>query len=152
MPTPWFSWSNRFELGLERTCSHGKKRSFTNTFTKWDIFLHYLWIFWTVTIVKRSIRTFIKDKTPTGLKMKSVTQQTATLKQSADARDLCQSWTIFSSNPRLQIWHQGCLLFSVGCSFGFLTRSGSGQSPTHMSNSASNWEIIEDSEATDETD
>ncbi|XP_059186889.1 RILP-like protein 1 isoform X2 [Centropristis striata] len=35
--------------------------------------------------------------------------------------------------------------------FGFLTRSGSGRSPTHMSNSASSWEIIGDSEATDET-
>ncbi|XP_037632441.1 RILP-like protein 1 isoform X1 [Sebastes umbrosus] len=35
--------------------------------------------------------------------------------------------------------------------FGFLTRSGSGRSPTHMSNSASTWEIIGDSEATDET-
>uniref|UniRef100_A0A4W6DN19 Rab interacting lysosomal protein n=1 Tax=Lates calcarifer TaxID=8187 RepID=A0A4W6DN19_LATCA len=36
--------------------------------------------------------------------------------------------------------------------FGFLTRSGSGRSPTHMSNSASSWEIIGDSEATDETE
>lgn len=36
--------------------------------------------------------------------------------------------------------------------FGLLTRSGSGRSPTHMSNSVSNWEIIGDSEATDETD
>lgn len=35
--------------------------------------------------------------------------------------------------------------------FGFLTRSGSGRSPTHMSNSASSWEIIGDSEAADET-
>ncbi|KAM6932731.1 RILP-like protein 1 isoform 1-T1 [Lycodopsis pacificus] len=35
--------------------------------------------------------------------------------------------------------------------FGFLTRSGSGRSPTHMSNSASTWEIIGDSEATDGT-
>ncbi|XP_031716631.1 RILP-like protein 1 [Anarrhichthys ocellatus] len=35
--------------------------------------------------------------------------------------------------------------------FGFLTRSGSGRSPTHMSNSASTWEIIRDSEAADET-
>ncbi|XP_034405094.1 RILP-like protein 1 [Cyclopterus lumpus] len=35
--------------------------------------------------------------------------------------------------------------------FGFLTRSGSGQSHTHMSNSASSWEIIGDSETTDET-
>ncbi|XP_075956698.1 RILP-like protein 1 [Anarhichas minor] len=34
--------------------------------------------------------------------------------------------------------------------FGFLTRSGSGRSPTHMSNSASTWEIIGDSEATNE--
>ncbi|KAI3354315.1 hypothetical protein L3Q82_018846 [Scortum barcoo] len=34
--------------------------------------------------------------------------------------------------------------------FGFLTRSGSGRSPTHMSNSASSWEIIGDSEASDE--
>lgn len=34
--------------------------------------------------------------------------------------------------------------------FGFLTRSGSGRSPTHMSSSASSWEIIGDSEATDE--
>lgn len=36
--------------------------------------------------------------------------------------------------------------------FGFLTRSGSGRSPTHMSSSVSAWEIIGDSEATDETD
>ncbi|XP_045929702.1 RILP-like protein 1 isoform X1 [Micropterus dolomieu] len=36
--------------------------------------------------------------------------------------------------------------------FGFLTRSGSSRSPTHMSNSASSWEIIGDSEATDETE
>lgn len=36
--------------------------------------------------------------------------------------------------------------------FGFLTRSGSGRSPTHMSNSASSWEIIGDSEATTETE
>lgn len=36
--------------------------------------------------------------------------------------------------------------------FGFLTRSGSSRSPTHMSNSASSWEIIGDSEATDERD
>ncbi|XP_035535404.1 RILP-like protein 1 [Morone saxatilis] len=36
--------------------------------------------------------------------------------------------------------------------FGFLARSGSGRSPTHMSSSASSWEIIGDSEATDETD
>ncbi|GAA6225013.1 RILP-like protein 1 [Lates japonicus] len=36
--------------------------------------------------------------------------------------------------------------------FGFLTRSGSGRSPTHMSNSASSWEIIGDSEATGETE
>lgn len=36
--------------------------------------------------------------------------------------------------------------------FGFLTRSGSSRSPTHMSSSASTWEIIGDSEATDETD
>ncbi|XP_041797252.1 RILP-like protein 1 isoform X2 [Chelmon rostratus] len=36
--------------------------------------------------------------------------------------------------------------------FGFLTRSGSGRSPTHMSNSASSWEIIGDSEATDGTE
>ncbi|XP_019943523.2 RILP-like protein 1 isoform X1 [Paralichthys olivaceus] len=34
--------------------------------------------------------------------------------------------------------------------FGFLTRSGAGRSPTHMSNSASGWEIIGDSEATDD--
>ncbi|XP_073344520.1 RILP-like protein 1 isoform X2 [Pagrus major] len=34
--------------------------------------------------------------------------------------------------------------------FGFLTRSGSSRSPTHMSSSASSWEIIGDSEATDE--
>ncbi|XP_068566373.1 RILP-like protein 1 [Cebidichthys violaceus] len=34
--------------------------------------------------------------------------------------------------------------------FGFLTRSGSGRSPTHMSNSTSTWEIIGDSEASDE--
>ncbi|XP_076591804.1 RILP-like protein 1 [Chaetodon auriga] len=36
--------------------------------------------------------------------------------------------------------------------FGFLTRSGSGRSPTHMSNSASSWEIIGDSEAADRTE
>ncbi|XP_044059443.1 RILP-like protein 1 isoform X2 [Siniperca chuatsi] len=36
--------------------------------------------------------------------------------------------------------------------FGFLTRTGSGRSPTHMSNSASSWEILGDSEATDETE
>ncbi|KAA8594247.1 hypothetical protein FQN60_005081 [Etheostoma spectabile] len=35
--------------------------------------------------------------------------------------------------------------------FGFLTRSGSGRSSTHISNSASSWEIIGDSEAADET-
>ncbi|XP_060928928.1 RILP-like protein 1 isoform X2 [Limanda limanda] len=34
--------------------------------------------------------------------------------------------------------------------FGFLTRSGSGPSPTHMSHSASGWEIIGDSEAADD--
>ncbi|XP_062242084.1 RILP-like protein 1 isoform X1 [Platichthys flesus] len=34
--------------------------------------------------------------------------------------------------------------------FGFLTRSGNGRSPTHMSNSASGWEIIGDSEAADD--
>ncbi|KAF7656643.1 hypothetical protein LDENG_00038170 [Lucifuga dentata] len=36
--------------------------------------------------------------------------------------------------------------------FGFLTWSGSGQSPTHMSNSASSWEIIGDSEANGEVE
>ncbi|XP_070685982.1 RILP-like protein 1 isoform X2 [Pempheris klunzingeri] len=36
--------------------------------------------------------------------------------------------------------------------FGFLARSGSGRSPTHMSSSASSWEIIGDSEATDVTE
>ncbi|KAK2847172.1 hypothetical protein Q5P01_010171 [Channa striata] len=36
--------------------------------------------------------------------------------------------------------------------FGFFTRSSSGRSPTHISSSASTWEIIGDSEATDETD
>ncbi|XP_077398277.1 RILP-like protein 1 isoform X2 [Festucalex cinctus] len=35
--------------------------------------------------------------------------------------------------------------------FGFLTWSGSGRSPTHMSNSASSWEIIADSEASGES-
>ncbi|KAK5868578.1 hypothetical protein PBY51_009578 [Eleginops maclovinus] len=35
--------------------------------------------------------------------------------------------------------------------FGFLTRSGNGWSPTHMSSSASSWEIIGDSEAGEET-
>lgn len=35
--------------------------------------------------------------------------------------------------------------------FGFLTRSGSSRSPNHMSNSASSWEIIGDSEVGDET-
>ncbi|XP_030599412.1 RILP-like protein 1 [Archocentrus centrarchus] len=36
--------------------------------------------------------------------------------------------------------------------FGFLTRSGSVPSPTHMSNSASCWEIIGDSEVNDEAE
>ncbi|XP_026227626.1 RILP-like protein 1 [Anabas testudineus] len=36
--------------------------------------------------------------------------------------------------------------------FGFFTRSGSGRSATQISSSASTWEIIGDSEATDETD
>uniref|UniRef100_A0A667WVI8 RILP-like protein 2 n=1 Tax=Myripristis murdjan TaxID=586833 RepID=A0A667WVI8_9TELE len=36
--------------------------------------------------------------------------------------------------------------------FGFLTRSGSGRSLTHMSNSASTWEIIGDSEANGEAE
>ncbi|KAF3692825.1 RILP-like protein 1 Rab-interacting lysosomal-like protein 1 [Channa argus] len=36
--------------------------------------------------------------------------------------------------------------------FGFFTRSGSGRSPTQISTSASNWEIVGDSEATDETE
>ncbi|XP_028274938.1 RILP-like protein 1 [Parambassis ranga] len=36
--------------------------------------------------------------------------------------------------------------------FGFLTRSGSSHSPTHMSNSASSWEIIGDSEASEEAE
>ncbi|XP_060902443.1 RILP-like protein 1 isoform X1 [Labrus mixtus] len=36
--------------------------------------------------------------------------------------------------------------------FGFLTRSGSGRSPTHIRNSSSTWEIIEDSEASNEID
>lgn len=58
---------------------------------------------------------------------------------------------MFSCNPWLQIWPQACLFYSVCCSFGFLTRSGSGRSPTHISNSASSWEIIGDSEAADET-
>ncbi|KAM3616524.1 uncharacterized protein V6R79_019369 [Siganus canaliculatus] len=35
--------------------------------------------------------------------------------------------------------------------FYFLTRSGSGRSPTHMSHSASGWEIIGDSEGADDT-
>lgn len=35
--------------------------------------------------------------------------------------------------------------------FGFLTRSGSTHSPTHMSSSASTWEIIGDAEATEDT-
>ncbi|KAI9538551.1 hypothetical protein NQZ68_012203 [Dissostichus eleginoides] len=35
--------------------------------------------------------------------------------------------------------------------FGFLTRSGNGRSPTHISSSASSWEIIGDSEAGEET-
>ncbi|XP_041665495.1 RILP-like protein 1 isoform X1 [Cheilinus undulatus] len=34
--------------------------------------------------------------------------------------------------------------------FGFLTRSGSSRSPTHLRNSSSTWEIIEDSEASNE--
>ncbi|XP_069545817.1 RILP-like protein 1 [Brachyistius frenatus] len=34
--------------------------------------------------------------------------------------------------------------------FGFLTLAGSGRSPSHMSNSASSWEIIGDSEANEE--
>ncbi|XP_034556180.1 RILP-like protein 1 [Notolabrus celidotus] len=36
--------------------------------------------------------------------------------------------------------------------FGFLTRSGSGRSPTNMKNSSSTWEIIDDSEASNELD
>ncbi|KAM6988586.1 RILP-like protein 1 [Tautogolabrus adspersus] len=36
--------------------------------------------------------------------------------------------------------------------FGFLTRSGSGRSPTHVRNSSSTWEIIEDPEASNEMD
>uniref|UniRef100_A0A3B5AIP3 RILP-like protein 2 n=1 Tax=Stegastes partitus TaxID=144197 RepID=A0A3B5AIP3_9TELE len=36
--------------------------------------------------------------------------------------------------------------------FGFLTRSGSSRSPTHMSSSASTWEIIGDSEANEEAE
>lgn len=36
--------------------------------------------------------------------------------------------------------------------FGFLTRSGSGRSPTPMKNSSSTWEIIDDSEASNELD
>ncbi|KAK1899534.1 RILP-like protein 1 [Dissostichus eleginoides] len=35
--------------------------------------------------------------------------------------------------------------------FGFLTRSGNGRSPTHISSSASSWEIIGDSEAGEQT-
>ncbi|KAF3847782.1 hypothetical protein F7725_020810 [Dissostichus mawsoni] len=35
--------------------------------------------------------------------------------------------------------------------FGFLTRSGNGRSPTHISSSASSWEIIGDSEAGEKT-
>ncbi|XP_061576286.1 RILP-like protein 1 [Cololabis saira] len=36
--------------------------------------------------------------------------------------------------------------------FGFLTRSGSGKAPTHMSNSASSWEILGDAEADEDTE
>ncbi|KAM6933003.1 RILP-like protein 1 [Xenentodon cancila] len=36
--------------------------------------------------------------------------------------------------------------------FGFLTRSGSSKAPTHMSNSASSWEIIGDAEANEDTE
>ncbi|MEQ2272513.1 hypothetical protein XENORESO_017293 [Xenotaenia resolanae] len=36
--------------------------------------------------------------------------------------------------------------------FGFLTRSGSSRSPTHMSNSASSWEILGETEASEETE
>ncbi|XP_074535002.1 RILP-like protein 1 [Halichoeres trimaculatus] len=36
--------------------------------------------------------------------------------------------------------------------FGFLTRSSSGRSPTHLKNSSSTWEIIDDSEASNELD
>ncbi|XP_029965159.1 RILP-like protein 1 [Salarias fasciatus] len=36
--------------------------------------------------------------------------------------------------------------------FGFLSRSGSGRSPTHMTSSASTWEIIGDSEAGEEAE
>lgn len=36
--------------------------------------------------------------------------------------------------------------------FGFLTRSGSSRSPTHMSNSASSWEILGETEANEETE
>uniref|UniRef100_A0A3B5M118 RILP-like protein 2 n=1 Tax=Xiphophorus couchianus TaxID=32473 RepID=A0A3B5M118_9TELE len=37
-------------------------------------------------------------------------------------------------------------------SFGFLTRAGSSRSPTHMSNSASSWEILGETEASEETE
>ncbi|XP_054884802.1 rab-interacting lysosomal protein isoform X2 [Poeciliopsis prolifica] len=36
--------------------------------------------------------------------------------------------------------------------FGFLTRTGSSRSPTHMSNSASSWEILGETEASEETE
>ena len=39
-----------------------------------------------------------------------------------------------------------------GHSFGFLTRSGSNRSPTHMSSSASTWEILCDTEACDNSE
>ncbi|XP_057695764.1 RILP-like protein 1 isoform X2 [Corythoichthys intestinalis] len=43
------------------------------------------------------------------------------------------------------------LSVSAWCSFGFLTWSGSGRSPSHMSNATSSWEIIADSEASGES-
>uniref|UniRef100_A0A3B5M0L8 RILP-like protein 2 n=1 Tax=Xiphophorus couchianus TaxID=32473 RepID=A0A3B5M0L8_9TELE len=47
---------------------------------------------------------------------------------------------------------EACLFHSVGRSFGFLTRAGSSRSPTHMSNSASSWEILGETEASEETE
>uniref|UniRef100_A0A3B5QNV1 RILP-like protein 2 n=1 Tax=Xiphophorus maculatus TaxID=8083 RepID=A0A3B5QNV1_XIPMA len=47
---------------------------------------------------------------------------------------------------------EACLFHCVGRSFGFLTRAGSSRSPTHMSNSASSWEILGETEASEETE
>lgn len=84
---------------------------------------------------------------------KNKSRNTADIPRSANNVTLlrfCQSQSIFSSNPWLQIWSQACPFCSVACSFGFLTRSSSGPGPTDVNNSA--WEIIRDSEANEEAE